>query len=180
MASKNKYLPLGWHSISSLPRGLRNNNPLNIRYSEKNNWFGQVGYDRKKGGFCVFDSPVWGYRAAFKLLFKYQMKYGCKNVAKLIERWAPPSENNTNKYIEFVCEYMKCESSFIPHFGSVHDLCPCCKMVEAMAVIENGGKDHIDIDHIEEAYRLLFGLPRDVEVADYLDILPPPKNFDEA
>ena len=50
-----------------LPRGLRNNNPLNIRKGAQR-WQGQTGND---GAFCIFESMEYGYRAAFRLLHTY-------------------------------------------------------------------------------------------------------------
>ena len=54
-----------------LPRGLRNNNPLNIRKGAQR-WQGQTGND---GAFCIFESMEYGYRAAFRLLHTYNTKY---------------------------------------------------------------------------------------------------------
>ena len=79
------------------PRGIRNNNPCNIRWYAINNWVGQVGKD--ESGFCIFDKPENGLRAAFILLRK-----GPRTVKGIVERWAPPSENNTQAYIDFVCK----------------------------------------------------------------------------
>lgn len=77
---------------------VRNNNPLNIRYGVP--YEGVTGEDSK--GFCVFESPVWGFRAAFR---NYITKFdrGVDTIAKLINEWAPPSENDTAAYIKAVC-----------------------------------------------------------------------------
>lgn len=85
-----------------LPRGLRNNNPLNIRTS-KCMWNGQIGAD--DDGFCVFADRRFGYRAAFKILITYKLKYGIYRVEDIIRRWAPSNENNTEAYIKAVCNY---------------------------------------------------------------------------
>ncbi len=37
-----------------VPRGIRNNNPLNIKWNAANNWNGQTGSD--SGGFCIFNT----------------------------------------------------------------------------------------------------------------------------
>jgi hypothetical protein len=50
---------------------LRNNNPLNIRKGGQP-WQGQTGND---GAFCIFESMEYGYRAAFRLLRTYNIKY---------------------------------------------------------------------------------------------------------
>lgn len=79
--------------------GYKINNPLNIRYSSANNWKGQIG---QQSGFCVFDTPEHGMRAAMVNLKSYR-KNGVVTIADIISRWAPPSENNTESYIDFVC-----------------------------------------------------------------------------
>ena len=79
--------------------GYKINNPLNIRYSAANNWKGQQG---QQSGFCVFDTPENGLRAAMINLKSYRKK-GVVTIADIISRWAPPTENNTEGYIDFVC-----------------------------------------------------------------------------
>ncbi len=84
-----------------LPRGIRNNNPLNIRRS-KNQWQGmkKVQSDTQ---FCQFETLDWGWRAAFKLLTRtYYHQYRLYTIRTIISRWAPPNENNTRVYIENV------------------------------------------------------------------------------
>lgn len=80
------------------PRGIRNNNPLNIRVSG-DNWQGATGDD---GAFVQFDSPVKGVRAGARILKNYRDKYGLNSVSGIISRWAPPLENDTASYIKSV------------------------------------------------------------------------------
>ena len=80
--------------------GFRINNPLNIRYSSANNWKGQTG---QQSGFCVFDTPENGIRAAMVNLKSYR-KQGVVTIGDIVSRWAPPTENNTQNYIDFVCK----------------------------------------------------------------------------
>lgn len=90
--------------IMSQPRGLRNNNPLNIEKTKGSNpWQGEI-VPSADSRFAQFTSIAYGYRAAFKLLNNYQRKYGLDTLRKLISRWAPSTENNTDKYVEFVAE----------------------------------------------------------------------------
>lgn len=79
------------------------NNPLNIRYSVKNDWKGQIG---ERNGFCVFSDEKYGWRAAFILIKNYHKK-GFRSVKQIIHRFAPASENPTSSYVEFVCKKMK-------------------------------------------------------------------------
>lgn len=89
----------------TLPRGLRNNNPGNIRRSQISIWRGQVvpGTDRQ---FCQFRTMAWGYRALMRLLRNYQRIYGLVSVRQLIGRYAPASENDTDAYVRFVAGRM--------------------------------------------------------------------------
>lgn len=75
------------------------NNPLNIRYSPMNSWLGQIG---SKKGFCKFDTMEHGFRAALVLLCNYQRK-GYDTISKIINHWAPQSENDTETYISYCC-----------------------------------------------------------------------------
>ena len=79
------------------------NNPLNIRYSEKNEWLGQTG---ERNGFCVFSEEKFGWRAAFVLLKNYYKK-GYRSISQIIHRFAPASENPTSSYVSFVCDKLQ-------------------------------------------------------------------------
>lgn len=78
-------------------RGIRNNNPGNIRVS-KDQWEGMTGDD---GAFVIFDSPESGVRALAKNLQSYG-RQGYDSIEKIINRWAPPNENDTQSYIDSV------------------------------------------------------------------------------
>ena len=81
-----------------LPRGIRNNNPLNIRRS-KDQWKG-LAEQQNDRAFCQFKSLEWGWRAAFYLLTRtYYHKYRLYTIRMIIRRWAPSSENDTEAYI---------------------------------------------------------------------------------
>ena len=81
-------------------RGIRNNNPLNIRHG-KSQWVGMRKVQTDKA-FVQFTERVFGYRAAFVLLRNY-IGRGVNTIGKIIARWAPPGDgNNTQAYIEYV------------------------------------------------------------------------------
>ena len=81
-------------------RGLRNNNPGNIRHSASN-WQGTAGAQTDTS-FVQFISPEYGIRALTKLLQNYQSRYGLNTVRDIINRWAPPVENDTGAYVAYV------------------------------------------------------------------------------
>lgn len=141
----------------NLPRGYRNNNPLNIRYSFANAWKGKV-LPNTDGAFEQFRDMAYGYRAALYLLRKYITKYGCNTVRKIISKWAPPTENNTEAYIQHVCQF----ADLLPDMAvTANDADTLTKMAYAMSIIENGQTDETraaglpNMEIIYEGWRLL-------------------------
>lgn len=90
-----------------LPRGIRNNNPLNIRRSSQK-WRGKKDATTDKE-FEQFESLELGIRAAYVCIRTYckRMNSLCitPTIARIIERWAPPAENNTTAYVTAVCKH---------------------------------------------------------------------------
>lgn len=83
------------------PRGFRNNNPFNIRKTDIA-WQGEVpGGD---AAFESFDNPAAGIRAGLRNMSTHQQKYGAKSLAQLLQRHAPPVENDTDAYIQAVAQ----------------------------------------------------------------------------
>ena len=82
-------------------RGLRNNNPGNIRYVEgiTSTYQGCTGSD---GAFCQFDTAENGIRALAVLLLSYQDRHDIHTIKAAINRWAPPVENDTGAYVVVV------------------------------------------------------------------------------
>ena len=86
------------------PRGIRNNNPLNIRKSA-DKWQGLSTLQEDKE-FFQFETIEWGWRAAFVILCKtYYGKYKLRTIRDIVTRWAPAKENNTPAYIRHVSDY---------------------------------------------------------------------------
>ena len=83
-------------------RGIRNNNPLNIRRNPANQWQGLRPVQADKL-FCQFKAMKWGLRAAIKLLDNY-IRRGAQTPRQIISRWAPPSENDTASYVRKACQ----------------------------------------------------------------------------
>lgn len=84
-----------------VPRGIRNNNPLNIRIG--NTWLGERD-NPTDPAFEEFVTIEYGYRAAFLILRRYIRRYKKNTIASIVSTWAPASENNTQKYIDFVSQ----------------------------------------------------------------------------
>ena len=82
-------------------RGLRNNNPGNIRHGSSR-WQGMSADQSKDKSFVQFDEPEYGIRALTVLLRNYQSRYGLNTVREIINRWAPPTENDTGAYVAHV------------------------------------------------------------------------------
>jgi len=92
----------GFTFDSTLPRGIRNNNPANIRIVQGNNWRGKIPESQNTDyEFEQFETMQYGIRAALKLLSNY-IRNGYNTINKIISRWAPPTENNTGNYIDAV------------------------------------------------------------------------------
>lgn len=93
------FLGGGGYAVYTMTRGLRNNNPGNIRHGL--DWEGMSPTQSDKD-FITFISPEYGIRAMARVLSNYQALYGLDTIAKIISRWAPPKENDTASYIRSV------------------------------------------------------------------------------
>lgn len=117
------------------PRGLRNNNPLNIEKTKGGNpWQGEI-VPSADSRFAQFKSMAYGYRAAFKLLDNYQRNYGIDTISKMIARWAPSTENHTDNYVKVVSE-----RSGVPANSRIttRNRDVMVPIVAAMSFVENG------------------------------------------
>lgn len=114
------------------PRGIRNNNPLNLRHNS-DLFQGEIrpATDR---AFKQFTSPAYGYRAAFVTLGTY-LSRGKNTIEKIIRSWAPPSENNTSGYIDQVEKGSGIKRDKVLTAQSGEDY---VKIVIAMSRVENG------------------------------------------
>ena len=115
------------------PRGLRNNNPGNIRIT-KDKWQGLRPVQEDKE-FFQFTEMKWGYRALIRTLQNYRRRNGCQTIADFIRRWAPSTENNTGGYISRVCREMQVPTTYVP---DVEDKTTMCAFAAAISQVENG------------------------------------------
>lgn len=116
-----------------LPRGLRNNNPGNIRING-DLFQGEVRPSRDKS-FKQFETMAYGYRAVFRILSNYSKNYGLDTIRKMIGRWAPEKENDTDAYIKAVSDY-----AGIPADNpiNINDREQMIRIVAGMSRVENG------------------------------------------
>ena len=86
-------------------RGMRNKNPMNVKDSSIL-WNGETGFNHDPV-FEEFNHYSDGIRAGAKLLVNYEKLYGLNTIQGLINRYAPPSDNNpTNEYVQHVARYV--------------------------------------------------------------------------
>ena len=115
------------------PRGIRNNNPGNIRRS-KDKWQG-LRAEQTDPEFFQFVSPAHGYRALIRTLQNYRRLHGLQSIGEMIARWAPPAENDTGAYVRSVCREMHVPDSWVP---DVDDRETMCALAAAISRHENG------------------------------------------
>lgn len=129
-----------------IPRGIRNNNPLNIRIG--NTWLGERA-NPTDDAFEEFVSMEYGIRAAFCILRRYIRRYHKDTVPAIVSTWAPASENNTQRYIDIVCQ----RAGLTPdQHIKFEDKSTMCKLVAAMAFVECGKE--IEGKKIEQGYNM--------------------------
>lgn len=133
-------------SKRNIPRGIRNNNPLNIRVG--NSWQGEVKMPTDHT-FEQFTEMRFGVRAAFIILKRYINRYKLNTIEKIVERWAPSSENYTQSYIEVVSQRTGLPRNYVIEYSNVAVM---SMLFQAMCFVENGME--IDYDVILEGYVL--------------------------
>lgn len=115
------------------PRGIRNNNPLNIERSNSK-WQG-LSSNQPDPRFCTFQAPEWGIRAGVRILRTYQQKYQLYTLRQMLRRYAPSVENNTNAYVNAVSQ----RANLRPDVAvDLHNKGVVERLIEAMWYVENG------------------------------------------
>lgn len=126
--------------MSDAARGVRNNNPGNVRIGA--HWQGLMPRDQmtpeqvKEDEFCVFQAPKWGFRAMAIIFKNYARLYGVKTIREAISRWAPPSENDTEAYIKAVSDYVGVAPNDRYSFANRQNL---TGLLKAVSIHECGG-----------------------------------------
>lgn len=137
------------------PRGLRNNNPLNIR--KGNDWKGER-HPQCDPAFEEFVTLADGVRAAFILAVNFISGEApsckgvpCRTVLSFIEHWAPACENDVTSYVYSVCQRSNLTPSTLlwPLKRNV-----LCRLLWAMAWHECG--QEVSFHYFENACRRYF------------------------
>lgn len=91
----------------------RNNNPINLKFAGQTEATGKDGQ-----GFAIFPNPPAGWRAAHAQINLDKSRN--LTVKEFLFKFAPPSENDTNNYLGFICNSLavdpKCKLSGISTF----------------------------------------------------------------
>ena len=121
-------------------RGLRNNNPLNIRKTASK-WLGKITPSADKD-FEQFTSLELGLRAG-ALNIKTQINQRGKNtLSKLIYTYAPPNENDTANYLNVIADTLKIN----PNATIKADAATLFKLIRPMLKIEIGNEHNLISD----------------------------------
>ena len=121
-------------------RAVRNNNPGNLEAGAR--WKGLLPRSRMSAEqkaerrFAVFASPEWGFRALAIVLRNYDRRYGLDTIRKIVMRFAPPYENDTESYIRSVTSRLHITADAPLDLDDPQTLSALCK---AIAVHESGG-----------------------------------------
>lgn len=120
----------------NMPRGIRNHNPMNLRYVASINWNGQIGSD--DAGYARFDTVQDGIRAGVKNLMNGYFGRGLNTPRSIITRYAPSHENPTDSYVAFIADAMGIspDTPFEPTFANM------VKLTKAIIHFENGSNPY--------------------------------------
>lgn len=132
----------------TLPRGIRNNNPGNIRRTDVQ-WEG-LAEDQPDGEFFAFESPEYGVRAMARVLRSYQRRHQLETIEQIVNRWAPPSENDTASYVQHVSQRLGIPPDSPLDLEDDHLL---ARLIQVMLRHENGG-NFIDDETIQNGISL--------------------------
>ena len=131
------------------PRGIRNNNPLNLRITATP-WQGKK-IPNTDGSFEQFTNLEYGLRAAMVNIRTMIKRDRLDRIATLIPRWAPKSDgNDVIAYIKYVCDRSKIGMNDRLDCNNKNQI---CRLVWAMAEMECGVP--ISFGRVENAWSLI-------------------------
>ena len=145
-----------------MSRGIKNNNPLNIRRGTSR-WLGrrEIVTDKE---FEEFTSMAFGYRAAWKLMDTYRLRLRQAGksftLENIIHRWAPPEDgNDTTAYIRTVIrllDYKVGGREVLPSPTCKEGHKKFARILAAMTCVECGIRmDEVNKESIEQGWRMV-------------------------
>ena len=138
--TKRKIMSTSFSNNPHLVRGLRDNNPGNIRPNQHDHWIGQVGVENN---YVIFQDIEHGIRAMAKDIKSKINGHGWDTIAKYIPAYAPPEDhNNTEGYIQRVCNSTGFKRDEILRA----DFATLVKLVKAHIQVELGNDAHMITD----------------------------------
>lgn len=114
-------------------------NPFNLRIG-RSRWIGLKGGYK---GFCVFDTTAHCVRAVAKMLMRTYRQMHVRTYSQIIQRYAPDTENNTEGYINFICDKMSAFPWDEPR--NVYDF---AALLHWISVFEVGLKDAVTYEYV--------------------------------
>lgn len=139
--------------LAPMPRGLRNNNVGNIRFSKANNWLGKIPLALNtdaNNSFEQFENVHFGIRAMMILIKNYYTKNGLTSVKQIISKYAPEFENNTKAYVDSVVAMVGQNDIPVLTEHVIKNL------AKAIHYVENGKQffNHLNNEDFEIGYQL--------------------------
>ena len=133
-------------------RGLRNNNPGNLRRTNEK-WQGKVPFSQSTDNeFEQFITVAWGLRAMYKNMITH-IGRGKNTISKLISVYAPPNENDTQAYVNQVAQSVGISATATLTANSETII----KLAKAMVRVELGAPAAAKLDNndYQEAWGLM-------------------------
>lgn len=132
------------------PSNVKNNNPGNIRISTQA-WKGKIPNSQNTDKrFEQFTEKLWGVRAMTRIVKGWIDKGKANTIASVISKYAPSSENDTAKYIEFVSK----QTGIAPAQTLSADKKTMKPIILAMAQMETG-KGSVTASEFDQAWKVL-------------------------
>jgi hypothetical protein len=135
-------------------RNFRNNNLGNLVYAKQEGASLEAANSKGERRFAHFNTPEEGIRALGNQVSSYYNGTSAaaghqklQTVSSIISKWAPPNENNTNQYIDNVCDYLGVSPN---EKIDATDPAVMTRLVRAIATKE-GGNPAVNDDFIKNA-----------------------------
>ena len=118
----------------AFPQGVLLNNAGNLERTSHDHWHGEARLQDNKR-FIRFLTPQAGLRALMKTLLTYEDVHGLNTVTRIITRYAPPAENNTEAYIRDISQQAGISPNMVVDLQNPDIL---IRFAQAIVIHENG------------------------------------------